>query len=246
MTPAIVNLGEQKIITFDVWNTLIKANLEFSRLRTVEIARAYDIDLNEAKEAYTSIKFFLDQSAEIARHCMSTAQCWELLDATIQRFRRKNGEGLIDVDLKALRGRCDDLFVANPPIFTQDTKDLLVRLKTKGHYIGIISNTNFCTGTLLFDALFKDLGVFKEAVFSDLTRHPKPHGSMFTNIKRNLEEWVAFDNGADETDDYAPNLSAVHVGDNLICDGNAVLFGYDFQHCLNPDDLVATFKSVGL
>lgn len=245
MTPAIANLGDQKIITFDVWNTLIKANPEFSRLRTIQIAYAYDIEQSEAKQLYTSVKFFLDQSAEVARQCMTTEQCWELLDATVRNFRRKNGERHIEVDLKQLRERCDDMFVDYPPILTQDTKDLLVRLKAKGHYLGIISNTNFCTGTLLFDTLFKELNVFKEAVFSDITGRPKPHGTMFTNIKRNLEDWAAFEGGLDEDDD-APYLNAVHVGDNLVCDGRAVLFQYDFQHCLNPDDLVATFKSVGL
>lgn len=245
MTPAIANLGEQKIITFDVWNTLIKANLEFSNLRTVQIAHAYDIELHEAKEAYTSVKFFLDQSAEIALQCMTTEQCWELLDATIQRFRRKHSLRHIDVDLEELRERCDMLFVDNPPIFTQDTKDLLVRLSDAGYYLGIISNTNFCTGTLLFDTLFKDLNVFKETRFSDLTELPKPHGIMFTDIKVILEDWAAHDLGFDEFTP-APHLRAVHVGDNLVCDGGAVRFGYDFQHCLNPDDLVATFKSVGL
>lgn len=245
MTPAIANLGEQKIITFDVWNTLIVANLEFCRLRTTEIAQAYAIEQSEAKGIYTSVKFFIDQSAEIARQCMTTTQCWELLDATVQNFRRKNGESRIEVDLKQLRKCCDDLFVANPPILTQDTKDLLVRLKAKGHYLGIISNTNFCTGPLLFNTLFKELNVFKEAAFSDITGRPKPHSTMFTNIKRNLEDWAAFKGGLDEDED-APYLTAVHVGDNLVCDGRSVLFQYDFQHCLNPDDLVATFKSVGL
>lgn len=245
MTPAIANLGEQKIITFDVWNTLIKANLEFSRLRTIQIAYAYDIEQSEAKQLYTSVKFFLDQSAEIARQGMTTPQCWELLDATVQNFRRKNGESRREVDLKQLRARCDDMFVDYPPIFTEDTQELLVRLVEKGYYLGIISNTNFITGTLLFDTLFKDMNVFKEAKFSDITGVPKPHGTMFTHIKLNLEDWAAFDSGLDE-DMESPTLKAVHVGDNLVCDGRAALFGYDFQHCLNPDDLVATFKSVGL
>ncbi|MNR21025.1 hypothetical protein D3C85_1379000 [compost metagenome] len=120
-----------------------------------------------------------------------------------------------------------------------------MRLAEAGYYIGIISNTNFCTGTLLFDTLFKDMNVFKETRFSDLTGHPKPHGSMFTGIKHALEDWAALDLGFDEEAE-SPLLTAVHVGDNLICDGRATRFGYDFQACLNPDDLVATFKSVGL
>lgn len=245
MTPAIANLGEQKIITFDVWNTLIKANLEFSRLRTEAIAAVYELPVDVAKELYTSVKFFLDQSAEIALQCMTTPQCWELLDAYAQRARRKAGMAEKEVCLGTLRNHCDDLFRKNPPIFTTDTQDLLVRLATAGYYIGIISNTNFISGALLHDVLFADMNVFKEAAFSDLTRKPKPNGTMFTNMKHSLEDWAAFDLGFDEDAD-SPDLTAVHVGDNLVCDGRAVRFGYDFQHCLDPDDLVATFKSKGL
>lgn len=245
MTPAIANLGDHSIITFDVWNTLIKANPEFSRLRTVEIALMYGIDQHEAKELYTSVKFFLDQSAEIALQGMSTKQCWELLDATIQRFRRKNGEGEAVVDLPYLMNRCNELFVEHQPILTQDTKDLLVRLKERGHYLGIISNTNFCQGTLLFDTLFKDLDVFRAKVFSDSFGKPKPHGELFRYVKLELQECAAYDQGLDEDED-SPSLNAVHVGDNLVCDGRAVRFQYNFQSCTNPDDVVATFKSVGL
>lgn len=245
MTPAIANLGDHNIITFDVWNTLIKANLEFSRLRTEAIAAVYELPNDVAKELYTSVKFFLDQSAEIARQCMSTPQCWELLDAYAQRARRKANMPEKEVCLGTLRSHCDDMFRKNPPIFTDDTQELLVRLVERGHYIGIISNTNFISGALLFNVLFKDMNVFKETKFSDLTGVPKPHGTMFTHIKLNLEDWAAFDSGLDE-DMESPQLTAVHVGDNLVCDGRAALFGYDFQHCLNPDDLVDTFKSVGL
>lgn len=245
MTPAIANLGDQTIITFDVWNTLIKANPEYTRHRNQLIAWAYDLDLHEAAELYTQTKFFLDQSAEIARLCMSTTDCWLMLHANIMRFLRKHQMPVKEVDVPALMNQCARAFADNLPIFTQDTKDLLARLKARGHYLGIISNTNFIPGSLLYEHLFKNLDAFRSTLFSDSYGVPKPNGRIFGETKCNLEEAAAYDVGVDE-DTPSERLTAVHVGDNLVCDGRATRFGYDFQHCLSPDDLVATFKSVGL
>lgn len=183
MTIAIANLGDFKILTFDVWNTLIKANPEFSRLRTQMIADTYDIPYEMAKEAYTSVKFFLDTSAEVARIGMATHQCWDLLDSTVQRLRRKNDmEYVASPSPKALMFASEEMFRARQPIFTQDTKDLLARLKDRGCSLGIISNTNFIRGDVLFDTLFKDLGVFDYALFSDSFGVPKPHGKIFNTM----------------------------------------------------------------
>lgn len=236
MTIAIANLGDFKILTFDVWNTLIKANPEFSRLRTQMIADTYDIPFEMAKEAYTSVKFFLDTSAEVARIGMATHQCWDLLDSTVQRLRRKNEmEYVSSPNPKALMFASEEMFRAHQPIFTQDTKDLLARLKDRGCSLGIISNTNFIRGEVLFETLFKDLGVFDYALFSDSFGVPKPHGKIFNTMSSHFQD--------EETFTWKP---MVHVGDNLICDYAASMFSYAFQPCLNPDDLVATFKSVGL
>lgn len=236
MTIAIANLSDFKILTFDVWNTLIKANPEFSRLRTQLVADSYDIPFEMAKEAYTSVKFFLDTSAEVARIGMATHECWDLLDSTIQRLRRKNKmEEISSPSPKALMFASEEMFRAHQPIFTQDTKDLLLRLKDRGCSMGIISNTNFIRGDVLFETLFKPLEVFELALFSDRFGVPKPHGKIFNQMSSYFQDDHGFT--------WKP---MVHVGDNLICDYAAQMFSYAFQPCLNPDDLVDTFKSVGL
>lgn len=220
------------IITFDVWNTLIVANPTFSRLRTEEIAGAYGITFEEAKEAYTLVKHFLDQSAEIAGICMSTPQCWRLLDSTINRMRRKQGLIVVDVGLDQLISNCNDMFRQNLPIFTEETKDVLKRLKAKGHKLGIISNTNFIAGHILYDELFKELDVFTTVLFSDNFGHAKPHFKTFESVRYHLQR---------EDDEVM-----VHVGDNLICDGGAVRCDYSFQHVTNPGNLVEIFNQAGL
>lgn len=237
MAVAIDNLAKHQFFTFDVWNTLIVANLEFSRLRTEAIAEAYGVTFEEAKEAYTSVKFFLDQSAEIASICMSTPQCWQLLDVTIERIRRKKGlNKAYRVDRKALSEKCNELFKANLPILTEGTKDVLRRLKASGKSMGIISNTNFIPGSLLYSELFAELEVFDATLFSDDYGHPKPRHNTFNHIMYRLQR----------EDDEHGHPTIVHVGDNLICDGFAVRYGYNFQHVDNPDNLVEIFKSVGL
>lgn len=232
MATAINKLLDNQHITFDVWNTLIKANLEFSRLRTEAIAVAYNISFEEAKEAYTSVKHFLDHAAELAGICMSTPKCWQLLDATIQRLRRKKGQLHETVDIEILTDYCNDLFRKNLPVFTEGTKDVLKRLKAKGYKLGIISNTNFIAGHILYNELFKELDVFTAVLFSDDFGHAKPSFETFESLRYRLQR----------EDDEA----MVHVGDNVICDGGATHCGYSFQHVTDPDNLVEIFNKAGL
>lgn len=236
MAVAINNLANHQFFTFDVWNTLIKANLEFSRLRTHEIAKFYAITFDEAKEAYTSVKHFLDQSAEIAGICMSTPQCWRLLDATINRLRRKQGLIMVDVGVEQLASNCNEMFRDNLPILTEETKDVLRHLKASGKKLGIISNTNFIPGHLLYNELFKDLDVFDSVLFSDDFGFAKPNFKTFESVRYMLQR----------EDDECGVPTIVHVGDNLICDGGAARAGYNFQHVTDPANLVEIFKSVGI
>lgn len=236
MAVAINNLANHQSFTFDVWNTLIKANLEFSRLRTHEIAKFYAITFDEAKEAYTSVKHFLDQSAEIAGICMSTPQCWRLLDSTINRLRRKQGLIMVDVGVEQLASNCNKMFVENPPIFTDETKQVLKNLKASGKKLGIISNTNFIPGHLLYNELFKELDVFDSVLFSDDFGHAKPDFRTFESVRYMLQR----------EDDLDGQPTIVHIGDNLICDAGAIRAGYNFQPVDNPANLVEIFNSVGI
>lgn len=232
MAVAIKNLLSHQHITFDVWNTLIKANHEFSRIRTEAIAAAYDISFEEAKETYTSVKHFLDHAAELGGICLSTPKCWLLLDSTIQRLRRKKGLEPETVDTIVLSDYCNDMFRQNLPILTEGTIDVLKRLKANGHRLAIISNTNFIPGSLLFSELFEGLNVFDTAVFSDSFGHAKPNFNTFDSARYSL---------AREDDEQI-----CHVGDNLICDGGATRAGYSFQHVTDPDNLVEIFNKAGL
>lgn len=237
MAIAIDNLANHQFFTFDVWNTLIVANLEFSRLRTEAIAEAYGVTFEEAKEAYTSVKHFLDQSAEIAGICMSTPQCWKLLHSTMERIRRKKGLNKAwVVDHQALSAQCNELFKNNLPVFTEETKQILKGLKASGKKLGIISNTNFIPGHLLYSELFQELDVFDSVLFSDDFGHAKPNYKTFESVRYMLQR---------EDDEYG-QPTIVHVGDNLICDAGATRAGYNFQPVDNPNNLVEIFKSVGI
>lgn len=245
MATARFDLNNFQIITFDVWNTLIVANPAFSRLRTEEIAAAYGITFEEAKEAYTSVKHFLDQSAEIASICMTTPQCWQLLDVTIERLRRKKGlNQAYRVDVVGLSARCNILFRQNLPKFTAETKAVLQGLKDAGKVVGIISNTNFIPGGLLWEELFMDLNVFADPFFSDQSITPKPHHQVFGHVRMNMIEAYWETVNINKT---ASELKILHVGDNLICDGAAARMpSYSFQHVDNPDNLVEIFKQMGI
>lgn len=214
-----------KHISFDVWNTLIEPNKEYSKFRNAAIARHFDITEQEAKEAYSQCKKFLDTVAELDGSNMHGAvRNWQLLERIIGASR---------YSLDYLIAECNVLFSNFKPHFDDELKLELKKLKDDGYTFSIKSNTNFITGTVLKDVLFDELELFEFMHFSDLEgRFAKPHPVFFLST----ENYFYFT-------EKVKSQNILHIGDNLICDGGCQKLGWNFLHVLNPKDLLNKLKN---
>lgn len=211
-----------KHISFDVWKTLINPNKEYGAKRNEIIARHLDISIEEAKALYKSCKKFLDKSAEINGTCFNTPNCWKLL----VKISGKKVDHIPMMEESAL------LFKDYLPHVNPELKDELKKLKDAGYPLSITSNTNFISGQVLFDTIFKDWDVFSSAQFSDLYEVAKPSRAFFN---------ATFQKAAAINPDIERE-EILHVGDNLICDAECVDSGFEFGYVKDPDDLLEKLK----
>lgn len=215
------NISTYIHLSFDVWNTLLVANKQFSERRTQCISDHFKIPHEHAKSLYTQTKRFLDKSAEIAENCMSTDQCWQLL------VKMAKAE---DVNIPVLQADVEKEFSQNLPHVNEDIINALRKLKLETDIsMGILSNTNFITGELLRKHIFNQWEVFNFELFSDETLTPKPSKEMF-----DLMYYQAMISTGIPVFD---KRHVLHIGDNKICDGAATKYGMNFLYVENPAHL---------
>lgn len=212
------------VLTFDVWNTLITANKEFGAFRTQMIADVWDIDLTVAKAAYTATKTNLDNLAELTCLSLTSNKCWQLLGKNIHSM---TGKKISDHDLFGTMQAVNLEFLAKPPLLRDDVVEGVLSLRQRGFRIGIVSNTNFVTGSVLqkiLEPIAPDA-----AIYSDLFGVAKPNVALFNHTVRAIDQYVAMGR-------------CFHFGDNEVCDGGARQAGMNFYHVKNPQDLAQQLK----
>jgi len=210
---------QQKHISFDVWKTLVTPSKEYSKLRDECISDHLKITPENAKALYGNVKRFLDKSAEIGNICMSTPNCWSLLEAMAK---------IKGTDLVALQSDVHDAFRKNLPTIYDEIIVSLQALKEDGYSIGIISNTNFVPGSVLRSSIFNEWNVFNDMLFSDEELIPKPNSEIFERMYANVKTIIGEDTKRSEI---------IHVGDNKICDGISFSLGFNFLYVKDPLDL---------
>lgn len=216
-------------LSFDVWNTLIVANPDYSAARTKYLAHRFDVNPNFAACVYTHMKRLADKAAEDFGHQFSTAHMYEVL---VKAFDQKAGpEVAIEV-----RHTLEYLFKEHPPIYDLALVQALAD-RTKGS-ISILSNTNFITGSLLCETVFdkwQEAGVsFCFKLFSDEYGVAKPSTQFFGLMKTQVMEL------------YNSNHfnMVTHVGDNERCDiYGAEQAGVKSQFVRNPADTLKFMKA---
>lgn len=220
-----------KHISFDVWKTLINPNKSYGSARNEIIARHLDIPVQEAKDLYKMCKKFLDKSAEINGTCFSTPNCWQLL---VKMSGKK-------VDYLPMMNECADLFKHYLPEFDSELVKELQKLKESGYVLSITSNTNFVSGKVLFNDIFKAWDVFAYTHFSDLNEVAKPNPRFF-DITYNH---AAFGKGTvpeQVSHDVLKRSEILHVGDNKICDAQCVDSGFQYLYVEDPADLLVKLQ----
>lgn len=214
-------------ISFDVWNTLIKPNPKFARVRSNFIADHFGLDREETSRIYKTTKDEYDAMAETDGLAFDSQAVYGILFDKL---------GVPRDDWKFIMEETERLFLENPPIITDSTVETL-RYLSRGYSLSIASNTNFTSGRILarvLDERFGDIFAFK--VFSDLHGHAKPHREFFRDVIT----------GAAKVHTIIRPRDIIHVGDNTICDGGATMSGLEFFYVSGPEMIPDIISHLGI
>jgi FMN phosphatase YigB (HAD superfamily) len=213
-----------KLISLDVWNTLISPNPAYAAARDAVLGQL-PFDLERTKAIYRDHKDGADRAAEERGEGLSA-------EATYKKFALAV-DPTGDIQPDVLRWMMEEAFIANPPLIEPQVIQALRLAHAKGVKLSIGSNTNFIRGRILDRAALKRFEVpWAFQVFSDVHGVSKPHP----------EFWQAVRTRAGYLD-IAPE-EIVHVGDNMICDGGSEAHGIAFRYTPNPAGLPAVIESL--
>lgn len=192
-----------RLISFDVWSTLVRANREYKAKRAALLAEAIGIlDIAAVKVAMNQADDNLDART------IETGEQYGFDDRVVETCR------LLDVptpSLPALYQSISAAFLADPPTLTEDgLPAMLAKLKAQGYLIAVNSNTGFVTADLMRTMLTR-LGLLQYVdygLFSDEIGAAKPSPKVF----KHLQEVSG-----------VPVSQTLHIGDNLDTDYNGAL-----------------------
>ena len=191
-----------KLISLDIWGTLILSNPEF---KTHQLTLFTDyLNINDSEKLKNIVKQ-VDQIAD--RLSLITEKDIDF-DKRIQKISQKTGNKSIlsEEKLHELYSKMEVIFLENLPLFIEnDLPETLEEIRKKGLQICLLSNTGFIKGSTMKLAL-KKLGIYSLidfSVFSNETGYAKPSPFIFRelSLKTNLE----------------PN-EILHIGDNYDAD----------------------------
>jgi len=205
-----------KFISFDLWGTLIKHNPEFSQHRN-ELIKSVFPEIYISDSDIKLVKHLSDYSNESLGEQLSWKQAI-LNILIINRNYKFIPKEQIHIRFNKLEIEQKTLFLKyHPTIFSEETLDVLNKLKNINIKMGICSNTSFINGYILHN-LLDNLNIskyFKTFIFSDWVNMSKPNPLIFREVINRSQ--------------YKPT-QILHVGDNVFADGGSENVGIDFIH----------------
>lgn len=214
-----------KIVSLDVWNTLIRANPEFSRERNMYLAAELSLPIDKVNSVYRKVKDTADNMAEEKGECISNM-------AIYKRFLLLLGRQHYSW-LKLRRG-LERIFASYPPYVLPETVTALQWLQEQGMALSIASNTNFIRGEVLHNNILNTWGIdWKFQIFSDQLLQAKPHPRFWNIVVKRAKTYV----------DAMP-WEILHIGDNKICDGACSTANIQFQYIKGPAELAHVLERV--
>jgi FMN phosphatase YigB (HAD superfamily) len=214
-----------KVISLDVWNTLIRANPEFSIQRNKYLAEELSLPIDTINSVYREVKDTGDNMAEKNGECISSM-------AIYKRFLLLLGRKYYSW-LKLRRG-LENVFAKYPPCVFPETIAALQRLQGQGIALSIASNTNFIRGEVLYNTVLNTWGIdWKFRVFSDQLLQAKPHPRFWNIVVKRAMTYVG-----------AKPWEILHIGDNKVCDGACSVANIKFQHLEKPTELVHILERI--
>lgn len=190
-----------KVVSFDLWQTLITSNKNGSGARTKILAATFGVEATPevAKAASEASKEFDDLSAQ-------TGQEFGCGDR-IQLFARKIGKPTLPADaLAELVEKCQETILGNiPTLIEEETIAVLASIKQKGLNTALVSNTGYSEAGVMRQVVER-VGLapmFDELVFSSDVGYAKPSPIIFARVRKRFGVCAS---------------EMLHVGDSLPAD----------------------------
>lgn len=199
-----------KVISFDLWETLVYSNPEYKRLRTEYIQSVCpNLTLDDINTICRIVKRDLDSSVEEHGLSFTSEESLSILATKLAGNRIDKTEFIYNIK---------KIFLDNLPLLYPETLDTLKTLSEQGYILCLSSNTLFIDNITITRALFK-LGItkyFDASVFSDELGYSKPHINFFKEIQIKTSSL---------------KYEILHVGDNKKTDVQGALnYGINYFH----------------
>lgn len=189
-----------KVVSLDLWGTLIKGNPIYSDERAKMVQQYCDKTIDQINTVFKGVKDSYD--AIVTRHGMH----FNALDVYAVIAKELDlRHGRFTMNAKELERECNALFCKYPPVmFSDDTMDALVSISNR-YDTFLISNTVLVGGNMLDEAL-RNAGIynrFKARFYSDVVGVSKPNPKMFKRAHHHM---------------HCRAEEVLHVGDNETTD----------------------------
>lgn len=174
-----------KLISFDIWGTLIKSNPAFKRIRSSIIAKEMKIakDAHRVQIVAREVDDMLDKNTEITGN---EYDCKSRIKLIAQKLNL-NTNSFNHAFYNTLEEKISTAFLKMPPSLIETSIiDTLSSLKTMGISIALLSNTGFIKGKTMRIALkqLEILSYVDVALFSDEIGLAKPHPKIFEKLTK--------------------------------------------------------------
>jgi len=174
--------SELRVISLDVWNTLILSNPEFKRVRAEYIQRSFNpkkLSIVDIEKIIRKFDKNMDKICSISGIGFNTDQFYTL--SLTEVF----GVPPTFDQLSVIKAQIEKLFLVTPPtVMSKGAVQFTKEAVGKGYKLVIACNTGFVSGNMVREIL-TTLGypLMDAAVFSDQIGYYKPHPLFFHTIK---------------------------------------------------------------
>lgn len=192
-----------KAISFDLWRTLIVGNSQFKDGKCELIRNYFKLDKTDEEilDSFVRADWLLDKMQEKFLIQPEHLTAWAVVLSEVG-IERTNGD-----EINEFLRLYNELFLRFPPVLFDDVEWLFEKLfKITDLDLYILSNTILIKGEILEKFIKTTLLKEITGFYSD-THFPKPDCRAF---------------------DFPGAKPFIHVGDNIVADGNCTNFGIEF------------------
>lgn len=198
------------ILSFDLWNTLIKPNPEFKQSKYLIFKPFSTFSESKTKEIISDVDHFITISDEkTGRQTYPEQIVFSILKELNPHHNYENVNSHTIFDILGKLEQSFDLY--SPSLYNENTLETLINLHNEQHHMVISSNTGLICGKKI-KSLLKKLKIntyFNNFIFSDELGYCKPDINFFSHLNnlRSLNN----------------EIPIIHIGDSLSADKAGII-----------------------